>query len=809
MILTQLTFDNVMDQWTNRYIGIFLISISTLMLQVTYTRVFSISLWHHFVWMIVSIALFGFGISGTFLMLYTGFSKKNFDNLLVKISFIYSLSTLLIYITSNQVPFDPVTISWDDMQLIYLLIFYILLTIPFFFSGIITALLIENSGSRINTVYFSCFLGSAIGTILVLPFFKYLGGSGVIVLTTFIGSLSGLFFLNNIKVNSKIYIGWMFLLIILLPFSQNIIPVRISPYKSLNIAMRYQDAKLFETKWNSYSRIDVVDSGYIRYAPGLSLTYKKQIPKQIGVIVDGSEVNAITEYNNSRYTLDFIRYLPQFLVYNLVLEPKSLVIDSGGGFGVLSALTGNSSKIIAVEENAGIVDLLKGKYSSFSGEIYKNPNVKVVVSDGRSYIQRTKEKFDVIELSTTSGGSPSSTGLYAVSENYLYTEESFISFLTHLSPGGVLSVQRWLLPPPREDIRIVSLALASLNSIGIHEPEKHIVVYRSWGTFNVLISKTPFNQNHLSIVRDFCSRLGFDVVYLSDIDPNEVNKHNKFPEPIYYNIIIELLKNNEDYYDSYLFNIRPTNDEKPFFFSFFKWNRLTETYNMLDNRWQPLVEGGLLIPIVMIQALILSIIFILLPVIRVKNNVLKNNFRELTYFLLIGLGYMFIEITMIQKFILILGNTIYSISTVLFSLLLSSGLGSYHSNDITPGKDKHLKILGLIGGISILFGIFSRRIDLILGLSLPLRAIVSFFIIVPLGFLMGMPFPLGIRQLSKSKREIINWAWAINGCASVIGSILPTMIALFSGFSNVYLLAGFCYLLTILMIKREDFTLMS
>jgi hypothetical protein len=790
-----------MDKWNLRCIGMALVSIASLMLQVSYTRVFSITLWYHFVWMIVSIALLGFAISGTFLMIFPSIAKKNIDHLLTNISILFSVSIIFSYLLSNWVPFDPVTLAWDDLQLFYIFVYYMLLMIPFFLSGLILAVAIENSDQRVNTVYFSSFLGSAVGSIFVLPFFKYLGGSGVIVFSAFIGGIGAAIFSFNLKKRTKLLLGYVFLLALFIPFSSTIMPVKVSPYKSLNIALRYQGAILLDTQWNSFSRIDVVESGFIRYAPGLSLLYVENIPHQIGIIVDGSEVNAITQYDGNRSSIDFVAYLPSFLPYNLVSSPKVLVLDSGGGQGVLTALYGNASNVIAVEENLNIINLVKKSFASFSGSIYLDPRVNVVVSDGRSFIQSSNEDFDIIDLSLTGGASATSTGIYALSENYIYTEEAFMSFIDHLSPKGVLAVQRWLLPPPREDIRVVGLAMSSLEKMGVLNPEEHIVVYRSWGTLNLLVGRNPFTQKQLRQIRLFCSEMGFDIVYLYDMDSNEVNKFNRFPEPIYYNIVDEIIDNKEEFYNNYLFDIRPSTDEKPFFFNFFKWNRVRETYNSLDKRWQALVEGGFLIPIVLVQALILSVVFVLLPLLRFQKKQMDNSVF-LIYFFFIGIGYMFIEITTIQRFILILGNTVYSISSVFFILLLFSGFGSYYSSKINPGSNEHIMIITAIGVSSIVFGFISPLVHLILGLSYIFRLIVTIFMIGPIGFLMGMPFPLGIRLLAQTNKEIINWAWALNGCASVLGSILPIIIALYFGFSRVYVIAGITYLLSIVLVRK-------
>lgn len=795
-----------MSNWVRRCAGIFLLSVATLMLQVTYTRVFSIALWHHFVWMIVSIALLGYAVSGTFLSTYPQLSKKNLDRLLTIVSAAFSLSIIFTYILSNQIPFDPVTLAWDSLQLLYISLYYLLLTIPFFLSGVALALVIERSETRVNVIYFSSFIGSAFGSLFVLPLFSPLSGPGVIVVTSIIGGLSALLFSGSHESKTRfILIGWTLALLVLLPFSGSVIPVKISPYKSLNVALRYSDASLISTEWNSFSRVDVVKSGYVRYAPGLSLRYKEEIPEQVGVFVDGEELNAITRYNGEPSSLTFTGYLPSTLPYHLVENPSTLVIDAGCGLGVLCALNHNSSAIHVVEENPILIDLVRGEYSSFSGSVYSNDKVEVSIADGRSFIESSKDNYDLIELSMTGGASAASTGIYALSENYLYTAESFTAFIEHLSENGFLSVSRWLLPPPREDVRIVSLAVSALESLGVSNPGGHLAVIRSWGTINLIVGKNPLSAQQVDSIRVFCREMGFDVVYIPGVDASEVNKYNRFPEPIYYNIVSRIVdsRTREDFTRNYLYDIQASTDEKPFFFNFFKWDRVIETYRRLDRKWQPLIEGGFLVPVVLVQAVLLSAVLVILPLRRVQADSSGNPPVLLTYFFLIGLGYMFIEITTIQRFILVLGNSVRSISTVFFSLLLSSGLGSYYSGKIDPGSGGHKLVLQALGVLSILFGLSAPLFRLTLALSFSARLLVSFILVMPLGFLMGMPFPLGIRLLSTSDKEYINWAWAINGCASVLGSILPMIIALYIGFSKVYVFAGVTYLATLVLLIRK------
>ncbi len=792
-------------RWGLRYAGVFLLSAATLMLQVAFTRIFSIALWHHFVWMVVSIALLGYAASGTLLSLCPKLLKLGFDRTLTLTSALFSISALLSYAASNHIPFDPSKLSWDRLQLLYIAAYYLVLSIPFLFSGLTVAMAIEKAENRVNRLYFSNLIGSALGSILVLTLFGLLTGPGVMVFASIVAGASAVPFALNVKGRSLYTIfAWMIVLLVLLPCSGSLLPIRVSPYKSLMVALRYPGARLIETRWNAFSRVDVVASGFVRHAPGLSLRCNASIPEQLGVIVDGDDLSAITRYDGDPSSLFFTEFLPSALPYRLVVRPRVLVIGAGGGLSVLTALHYNSDRVVAVEVNPIVVEIVQREYREFSGSVYNNEKVVVVVSDGRSFTQGSAETFDIIELPMAHGASASSTGIYALSEDYIYTVESFRELIGHLSENGFLTVSRWLLPPPREDVRIVSLAFEALEELGIQNPSDHIAMIQSWGTITLVVSRNSLSQNEIASIRGFCQDMCFDIVYVPGVDPSEVNIYNRFPEPIYYELVNGILnaEDREKFYNGYLYDIAPTTDERPFFFHFFKWDRLKETYDSLSMKWQPLLEGGYLVPLALLQALGLSILLILLPLRRLGGAEVGGRRAILAYFFCLGIGYMFIEIATMQRFILLLSNPTYSISAVIFSLLLASGVGSYLSGWISPVRKGHKLILFTVGVLTILYSLASPIFSFLLGLPLNTRLLATFVIIAPLGLLMGIPFPIGVRMLTDSKKAFIPWAWAVNGCASVLGSILPTILALSFGFSTVLLIAGIVYLGGLLLVLR-------
>jgi hypothetical protein len=786
------------------YIGVFLISSATLILEISLTRFFSVAKWYHFAFMVVSIALFGLGAGGSSLTLFPSLLGRSLNKLLFTFSGLFSLSCLFSLVVANQIPFDPFRFAWDSMQILFLLFYYLVLAVPFLFSGLCTATILSKMGGNAGKIYFSDLIGAGLGSLLAI--LSPLSGSRIIFFASLLGAASTLSFsLHLPRKCSYMSLFLVIALIISLPCAQSLLQIEISPYKSLKAALRYPDAELLFTQWNAFSRVDVVKSPYVRYAPGLSYEYRRDLPPQLGITVDGNGLNAITHYEGDLNAIEFTDFLPMALVYHLKEDQSALILGSGGGLSVLTALYNDVQSIIAVEINPIIVDLVKGRYGEFSGDIYGDERVRVEVMDSRGFIRSCNEEFDVIQLPLTENVAASSTGIYALSENYIYTKEAFEDFYTHLTENGFLSITRWLLPPPREEIRIVSLAVSALEGQGIHDLEGRIAVIRSWCTITLLIKKGEFTSEEVCGVKEFCRVRKFDLVHVPGITLSEVNLYNKFPEPYYYNMIRNLLsvESRAQLYDSYLFDVTPVSDERPFFFQFFKWEKIVPIYESMGEKWQPFIEGGYLAPVVFAEALMLSLLFILLPV-RLSKKMRKAHVKwsVLGYFLSLGFAYMFIEMVLIQKFILFLGHPVYSVSIVLFTILSSSGVGSLFSQrlKIREGRALALVIPILSGAVALYLIALPNLFKLLLGQKLFIRILTSPILIGPLGFIMGMPFPLGIRRVNKLNPDLIPWVCSINGCSSVLGSILPVTIALSLGFPSVLALGGVVYLAGLMMI---------
>ncbi len=781
------------------YVGVMLVSASALMLQITLTRVFSITQYHHFAFMVVSIAFLGFAASGTFLSIKSSLIEEETGRYLAELSMLYSASVILSFILTQEIPFDPYMVVWDRNQLVNLMLYYMLLAVPFFISGLVVGLVIARIPRRVGEVYFYNMAGSGLGSIVVVYLAFHLAIDDLTVVVSLTGLLAALVFPGK-KGWNRIRVAAVLLLITLL-LVQPFLEVKISPYKSLSRLLSIPGAKIIGTEWNPHSRVDLIESRGVRYLPGLSLVYAGAIPKQYGLTLDGGSPNAVTFYDGNISHLEYLSYMPSSLGYVLGERDRVLLINPRGGLGVLTALYHNSSLIKAVESNPSVIKLTAE--SNISGGIYHHERVDVEVENARSFIKRSPQKYDLIVLSVTNDVLSSSTGLYSLSEDYLHTVQAFKDYINHLSGDGILLVTRWLQYPPRELPRTVSIAVTALESDGVETPGNHMALLRGYSFFTLLVKKKPFTSEEADAVREFASKRFFDVVHLPDVSLKEVNRFNRLPKPVYHEITESILEKEERkrIYSEYLFDVSPSTDDKPFYSSFFRLDKILPLYRSMGEKWEPFFEGGFLSLFVLLQGSILTLLLVLMPQLYYRRITLQVDKKAMIlYFFLTGLGYMFMEISLIQRFILFLGQPFYSISFIAASLLISSGLGSLFSSRLDTKK---LGIILFIIPFLLLtyLGVLSMVFNAFLGDTLLTRAVISFILLFPLGFVLGMPFPLAVRIADRINKRLVPWGWCSNLSASVLSPVLAATIALYWGFTSVFVLAAISYLACLLLVR--------
>jgi len=782
------------------YFGILLLSAATLLFEITLTRVFSVAQWYHFAFMVVSLALLGFGASGSFLSLFPRLLKKRLSHLLAVCAVLFSLSCLGSYLIVNSIPFDSYRVAWESRQLLYLVVYYLSLAIPFFFTGLALGAALSKMPSQAGKLYGFNMVGSGLGCLLVLVSLPLLGGGGTVVLAALLGLVA--VFVFSLPC-SRLLLGLSLAggigLIILLVTLPAILESKMSPHKSLSQVLLHAQTQTLRTEWNAFSRVDVVESSSIHIAPGLSFNYEHELPPQLGVTVDGADLSPMSQIEAEQ--ADFTEYLPSALVYRLSPSPRALVIEPQGGLDVLTALHHQSSSVVAVVSNPLIIEAIE----SFGerGHLLDDPRVEVSVQGVRSYLRRSEEQFDVIQLPLTDSFRVVGAGAYSLSENYRYTMEAFEEYYRHLSPGGILCLTRWVQVPPSEGVRLMPLAIATLEGLDITRPDQHMAAIRSFQTLTLLVKESPFNREDIATIKNFCDKLGFDVVYFPGIDPADLNRYNVLPDEVYYEAFTSIRSpsEREAFLAGYAYDVSPPTDDRPFFFHFFKWSQAPYIWHSLGKTWQPFGGAGyLMVAALLLSAVLASAVLILLPLhFRPREKREQSQavipgvrWQLFLYFSALGLGFLFIEIPLMQKFILFLDKPTYAFAIVLFTIFVCSGLGSLLSTRLAKVLPQVIFGLGLLAFLYPL--LLPYFFEALLGQSLLLRLLVALGALAPLSFLMGVPFPSGIRIMGTLSPDLVPWAWGINGCVSVVSSILSLMIALSVGFSWVLVAAGSAYL---------------
>lgn len=768
---------------------IFIASLSTLCFEINLTRIFQVTLSYHFAFMIISIAMLGIGASGSFIYIFK--RSANINNISLYALFL-SLSIFFGYTVTNNIPFNFVNSLWGEKQILYLLIYYVILSLPFFFTGLIVATSLCVLPERSHLLYFADLIGAGFGALLIISFLSRINPEYTI-LTVSLVSLFGAFFASNPKYYVYIIII-SFTYVIIFYCCPEIIKIKIPENKDLNIALSYPNSKLFDTYFSPYTMVDTFKSSYIRFAPGLSLKYMEVLPEQIGLSIGAGDITAITNARD-RAPLEFLEYLPSSLIYFISNNDDVFVVDPGGGLPALMAKYFGSDNIYIAESNPLIIEIVKNIFGEFSGNIYEK---NVFAGMGRSWIKSSNKLFDLIDISLMEVA-PSSN--LTISEDYRFTTQAFNDYINHLNNNGFISINLHLLPPPRIELRILNTIIRSMKQLKIKNPENHIAAIRSWSTMSILIKKTPISPSDIKKIREFSDLLFFDLVYYPKMKKSEANRYIKMDSPVYYTAFKNIIdsKLNRRFVNDYIFNIKPVYDDKPFFNYFIKMERLKEIYNVTGKKWQFFIEEGFITYIVFFQMLILTLILIFLPTIfrfKIKNISATSGITpiiQLPYFAFIGIGFMFVEVILIQKFILALEHPFYAFSTILMSLLISSGVGSLLS--IKMKKKCSSIIIFILSIVIILYLPITKIISNgILLLPINYKVIIIFLIIFPLGILMGMPFPYGIRLFGVKNKSLIPWAWCVNGCFSVLSPPAAVILALNTGFNNVLMIGAVSYL---------------
>jgi hypothetical protein len=764
------------------YVGLFLLSAATLGLEITLTRVFALAQWYHFAFVAISVALLGLGAGGTVVSLWPGLRRQPRRVAAVAAGGC-AVSMLGGYLAANYLPFDAYRIAWERAQFLYLAGYYLALALPFFCASLGTGLLLATSPRRSHQVYAANLLGSAAGCGLAPLVLSQAGGAGSIASWAATAALAGLAF-AWIRPRRVEALGAGLILALACATLAVMRPawfeVRLSPYKGLPQALQAPGAVLVSQRWNALARVDVVGSPALHAAPGMSLSCQAPEPEQQAVFVDGDNPSP-------RLLADPVSLrpwagcLPLALAFQLRPAANVLVLEPGGNLDPLVAQSLHASHVTVAEPNRLLVDAASGY-----------PGAEVAVESGRAFLRRTRERFDVVDLALSGSRNVVTTGAYSLGEEYRYTVQGMADALARLDDGGLLVISRWLQTPPSEELRTWALAVTALERSGVPDARSRLVAVRSWSTALILVKNGAFTAQELATVREFCAARQFDLVYLPDMQPEEANRHNVYPSAPYATAFHELLDSPDRraFYATSEYDVRPPSDDHPFFFHFFTWRQVPAILSELGHTWKPFGGGGYLVLLALLAVAATSgALLVLLPAALGVGRGRGGRGWVLAYFGLLGVGFLAVEIPLLQRFILFLGHPTTAFAAVVASLLLFSGIGSLLARRVSH----RWALVALVATILLTAAGLGPLFDALLGASLAVRLLATGLSLAPLGLLLGLPFPLGLAQLERQAPELVPWAWAVNGSASVVTSVGVALGALAAGFMAVLATAVLAY----------------
>jgi hypothetical protein len=773
-------------------------------------RLFSIIQWHHFAYMMISLALLGYGVSGAFLMLLQRQLLQRFAaSYLINLA-LFGLTSVACFLLAQQIPFNAEEVLWDPRQSLWLLSTYLLLAVPFFFAANAIGLALVHYRERLSRIYAADLVGAGLGSIGILALLFALLPVQALMVLGLLGLAAAL--IGAWELRQGAVVLWLILplmaALLLMPGSWR--TLEMSPYKGLSQTLLIRDTRMIAQRSSPLGLLDVVASPTIplRHAPGLSLNASTEPPPQLAVFTDGDGLSVINRYNGDTQTLAYLDQLTSALPYHLRPIKRGLVLGAGGGADVLQALYHHTAHIDAVELNPQFARLLTTDYADFAGHLYATPGITLHIAEARSFVDGSAGDYDLIQVSLLDSYSASASGQYALSENHLYTTEALGEFLQKLATDGFLSITRWIKLPPRDTLKLFATAIDALRASGVHDPGQQLILIRGWQTSTLLVKNGIVDAADIERVRAFCAARAFDVAWYPGITPDESNRYNRLRKAWFHDAAVALLgEQRERFLEDYKFNLTPSSDDRPHFFHFFKWLTLQEVLQLRERGGAALTDAGYLVLVATLaQAMIASLLLILLPIwiyqrrIRPGRQTVRRS-RVVGYFLVLGLAFLFIEIAFIQKFLLFLHHPLYAIAVVLSSFLVFSGLGSAWLGRVAPGGNRGRLLAWAVAGIVVLGALYLLSLDTLLQqlAALPdvARILITAALIAPLAFCMGMPFPLGLARLADYAPDLIPWAWAINGCASVISAVLATLLAIHLGFATVIAIALALYALAL------------
>jgi hypothetical protein len=776
-------------------VAVALLSAALIACEVAIIQLLSYVQWYHYANMVISIALLGFGAAAALLSLKREWLLQHSDALLSPVMMLCGFTMILAVELSRKdfARFDSYLLFVDGLQWLKLILNYMLYFTPFFLGALALGMVFIKYVSEIGSFYFSNMVGSGIGALLGAVLAWYFLPAALPAVTGLMATFASLLVLKKMR--------W-FVLAIGFPvtvfiFFRMIRPadVRLSEYKSLSRTMNLPGAKIVIQRPSPYGFVQIVSANALRYAPGLSLAFNNEVPVKEAVFNNGDWFGPVDVWN-AQDSFHLLDYTTMTLPYVLKKRNTVLVLNAGTGLQISHALSHGAQQIDAVEPHKAVSSILRKELAVENDSLFFRPEVTMHITEPRSFLSIVGKKYDLIQLPLI-GAFGGGVGLYAMREEYSFTKEAFLKMWNLLENDGVISVTAWMDYPFRNSLKVTATLVETLNHVRIMQHNLHVAAIRSWGTVTYLLKKTPLTAADTSAIRQFCNDYYFDPLLLPGLKAEERSVNNGMNDSSFFVYTDQLVSGNgEKIYNNYDFHIRPATDDKPYFSQFLRWKSLPQLAAIFGSQNVSFIELGWLISAIsFLQVTFLAVVLILLPLFRFRRyGTSINKVWTLIYFSGIGIGYMFLEIVLIQKFILFFGNPVYATAITICVMLVASGAGSYYSSGFLPTRALMQRILLIIFLFLLAYTFFlTFLLHRVEAFPNAIKLSISVLLISCPAVVMGMPFPLGLRMQALSEERNVAWAWGINGCMSVISAALAALLSVEVGFSTVLLWSAICY----------------
>ena len=778
--------------------AVFFLSAATLANEIVLIRLLSFRFWPHFVPLIVSQAMLGFGGAGVALQLVRRRVERSPGRFFAWMILLAVPTFDLAFRASQLVSFDPFLLLWDPVAWPRFGGFFFLLSVPFFLSGVAMAIPYSFLGLRPGPVYAASFAGSAAGALVALPFLMLAPTEWLLRLPLGLGAVACAFVLSNkgggLRKGRGAALCVVLLLLVIPPAD-----IKLSPYKDLAAVRNLPGAREIASRSGISGDYRAVFAPQVHSAPGLSIRFAGEIPPQATLFADGEQCG-IVPTDGGRTPPAYLGFFPAVLPYRLFEHPRVLQFGLRGTEGVLTAAGNFASSVTIVEPAQELVRLVREDLSGFSGGWTGSLPVEIREEGARNFLARDTRSFDIIEAADISSAAFSSLGVHATGEAFLLTREGIRAALDRLGEGGLLAFSGWLKTPPRESIKILRTIRAELSAARLLPAADRIVAVRGWGTISVVARRTPFHPAEMERVRRFCSDYGYSMVWPAA--GAEVGGGAE--EQALREAVSEAITGPPGGRETELFDLAPVSDDSPYFHRFLRLGTLTEFQRLLGRQWVPFVEWGIVFLILSLGvSLVLAAMLLLLPAVFARDRTGETaSIPVAGYFSALGLAYMLVELTFLKVGILVLGDAIRAASLSIGGFSFFSGIGSAVSGRWESERTMKRVFAGIAVCVVAGFVMLSAAAGTLLAHGWGMRTAAFIAALAPSAFLMGIPFPVAISRLAAAGGSAIPFAWAVNGFFSVAGASLASIGALWLGFRWTVVIGAVLYAMAGLLFRR-------